>query len=250
MEAAGLGIGLLGLATLLFKTGLECYEILSDGRAVSKDHDNFLCLLQIEKVRFKDAEKLWGFESGKPSSTQDSNDQRYLCAVRVLVRIVRLFADAEALNSKYCDWGKPQTVKGKPSGTTVVRTRDRISESLHSFSRKADSSSKSMETLFTMLSESSSLVVPPQRLGRDGINTLANPSALEMAMLVPDLEEEVSRIKRFTQQFQEVLPFYRKVQWVVIDKSRSEELITKLKSYNDGLLNVLPRYRDLPIPFP
>lgn len=226
MDPIGLSIGVVGVAGQLVNVGLQCFDILSETRDFATDHDSFVWQLSTERHRLKGWEEAWDVRNGLDQKL-DPNDYRYRYAVGTLARIVSLFSSAESLGTKY---GIQATANGQPGRF------DKITGNL-SFLRRP----RSRKSLAT-----SSKAAPLP--GLDVLGGL-NLDVLDNEDLVPGLAQEIVRLKETTEKMQQVLPLYRKLQWVVTDKAKSSELIGQLKRYNDGLFAILSPESTLVRPF-
>lgn len=266
-DPIGLTIGLVGLAGQLYQAVMTGYDILSDAQDVGTDHDSFGWQLVTEKNRLIRWEKMWGVDNGTLNQKLDPNDYRYRYAVGTLARIVALFASAEDLNLKY----GLQVVKADKGPPRSSSPNQRLRRKSGSFFRRSSSplpspnSSRSdrLWDRFPFLSirprgdedgrpgsdtgsasptrESPPPYSPlPSILDPKALQLLENPSVLQSENLIPGLEDEIRKLKETASRMERSLPIYRKLTWAVIDKPRSIELIKTLRTYNDGLYNVLP----------
>lgn len=256
MESLGLAVGLAGLAGQLFRVTMQCYEILSDAQDFGIDHDSFHWQLVTEKNRLLRWEKIWGVDNGTLNQKLKPMDYEYRYAVGTLARIVSLFASAESLSSKY---GLQATQPAENPSKSPDRKPEKQNKS-HKKKSKTPNRPRGMLDVFTFLkprsrkdggdspSSPKSTVhedLPrystfPPNLDSDALTLLGDPSVLQWKDLVPELDEEVRKLKEMASRVQQVLPTYRKFRWAVTDKSRSIKLIQQLRTYNDGLFNVLP----------
>lgn len=226
MEIFGTAAAAAGLADVLFKTSLQCYNVLSETKDLAVNHDHFVWQLKTEKHRLMRWEKAWGLGSNLDRKL-DLDDDRYRYAVETLARIVSLFTSADNLRTKY---GIQASNSSQQSTTSTLRSRLSVT-----FSRlRQRSPSPSGRKKKSGASE----VLPG--LDASDIRALENPSILESMDLVPGLTEEIKRIQESTGRMQQILPLYSKLRWAVVDKTRSSHLIGKLKEYNDGLVDILP----------
>ncbi|KAI5840255.1 hypothetical protein DFP73DRAFT_597678 [Morchella snyderi] len=225
MEILGAASAAVGLADVLFKTSLQCYDILSETADTSVNHDHFVWQLNTEKHRLIRWENAWGLTNDLDRNL-DPGQYRY--AVGTLARIVSLFTSADDLSTKYGIQASNSSQQSGPSAPSRTWLSVRLPRRLQR------SPSPSGRTKKPGASE----ILPG--LDASDIRALENPSILESKDLVPGLTEEIKRIQESTGRMQQMLPLYRKLRWAVVDKTRSSHLIKKLKEYNDGLVAILP----------
>lgn len=260
-DPVGLAIGVVGLASQLYQASMACYEIFSDVRDVGTDHDSFHWQLITEQNRLMRWEKIWGVDSGALNQRLHPSDYQYRYAVGTLARVVALFASLERLNSKYGlqfvdDSPRPPSPEGKPvkrnSGSIFRRSKsplpspnasrsDRVWDIFPFLNMRSLESEDARPSSTSPMHERpppySSL---PPILDINALKLLDNPSVLQSRSLVPGLNEEIQKLKESASRMQQSLPLYRKLKWAIADKPRSIELIKQLRTYNDGLYNVLP----------
>jgi hypothetical protein len=217
----------VGLADVLFKTTLQCYEVLSETKDLAVNHDHFVWQLNTEKHRMIGWEKAWGLTSGSDRKL-DPDDYRYRYAVGTLARIVSLFTSADDLEKQY---GIQASNSSQQSGLSTPSSSWLSVRFPRHLQRSPSPSGRTKKS-------GASEVLPG--LDASDIRALENPSILESMDLVPGLTEEIKRIQESTGRLQQILPLYRKLRWAVVDKTRSSHLIRKLKEYNDGLVAILP----------
>lgn len=249
MEAAGLALGVVGLAAQLFKTSMECYDILSDSKDVGADHEKFVWEITTERHRLIIWEKNWGIISGAQNQGLDPNDYRYRYAVGTLARIVSVFASVDSLSTKYgirasnaASTPPGSQVSGQSQGGSSAQKKRiiRISRKLSFLTIRSKKGAPKNPSNATATSGSPSSSLSPSGLDPNGIRVLQNPAMLENKDLVPGLKEEIVQIEETTTRLQQILPSYRKLKWVVADKPKAKELIEELRRYNDGLEKILP----------
>lgn len=244
META---FGVIGLAATLLQTSIACYGIFSDARDCGADQSNFYWQLDTERHRLMRWETIWGINSNALERKLDTKDYRYRYAVGTLARIIALFAGVENLGAKYGIQGNStREVDITPihgSGAQEVlakgaRRRDRLA-AIFSSSR---SRSKTRESVVKLPAESSraSETGLVRTLDASGAKLLETPSTLQNKDVVPGLGEEIRKLSETATEMQKMFPAYRKLQWAIIDKARSIQLIEQLRRYNDGLFDVLP----------
>lgn len=258
-DPVGLAIGVVGLAGQLYQASMACYTIFSDVQDVGRDHDSFRWQLVTEQNRLMRWEKIWGVDSGTLNQRLHPSDYQYRYAVGTLARIVALFASSERLNSKY----GLHAVEDSPRPPSPERKSAKRNNG--SFFRRSKSPLPSPDTslsdrvwgVFPFLnlrsynseevglgSEPSPMPPPysplPPILDTDALKLLENPSVLQSRNLVPGLNEEIRKLQETASIIEKSLPIYRKLKWAIRDKTRSIELIKQLRTYNDGLYNVLP----------
>ena len=101
MEAAGLAIGAVGLASM-FSICVQCFDVVEVGRNLGEDYELMIVKLSIEKRRLM----IWGEAVGvlRPDEDRDAlldePDTRALVE-QILLNISRLFGDAENLKNRY-----------------------------------------------------------------------------------------------------------------------------------------------------
>jgi len=236
MEPVGFAIGVVGLAGPLAKASMDCYRIFDDMSDVGHSHASILHQLRTEGLRLKRWENAWGIGNGKNHQPKlDPTDYRYRYAIATLARIVAVFASVDVLQSKFGIVAKEEDGNssqilgaGNPKGTKV-RRRDRILE--HRPFRWLPSSPPSAGT-------NDQMSIPT--IGKNQLHALENPHILENRLVLPGLAEEISTMTEAIKNFQQSLPIYRKLCWVVSDKAELSQLLKTLRSLNDGLFNVLP----------
>lgn len=248
VSAIGIATGVAGLAGQLLTASMQCYTIFSDAKDFSVDHDGFSWELETERERLMRWEAVWGVGSGGLKQKLDPGDRRYRYAVGTLARILALFADVDNLSAKYgiqernaakANADPPPCTSGSGVQAYSVRSGRRRDQFLailpfpRSRSRIRENTARKSTT---ELSE----VVPVPALGASSVKTLENPSVLQSKDLVPGLREEIQKLNEAAVEMQKLLPTYRKLQWAIVDKTRSSQLIEQLRKYNDGLFNVLP----------
>lgn len=260
-DPVGLAIGVVGLASQLYQASMACYEILSDVRDVGTDHDSFHWQLITEQNRLMRWEKIWGVDSGVLNQRLHPSDYQYRYAVGTLARVVALFASLEQLNSKYGlqfvdDSPRPPSPERKPakrnSGSIFRRSKSPLPSPNASRSDRVwdifpflNMRSLECEDVGPSSTSPTHGGPPPYSplppiLDTNALKLLGNPSVLQSRILVPGLNEEIQKLKESASRMQQSLPLYRKLKWAIADKSRSIELIKRLRTYNDGLYNVLP----------
>lgn len=260
-DPVGLAIGVVGLAGQLYAASMACYEILSDVKDVGTDHDSFHWQLVTEKNRLMRWEKVWGVDSGILNQRFHPSDYQYRYAVGTLARVVALFASLERLNSKYGlqSVDNPPRPSLPPPLKPVKRNTGSFFQRTKSLPSSNTSHSDWVLDLFPFLNVRSHEVEdagpsstnlmherpPPYSrlpliLDINALKLLENPSVLQNRNLVPELDEEIQKLRETASRMQQSLPLYRKLKWAIVDKPRSIELIKRLRTYNDGLYNVLP----------
>lgn len=242
META---FGVIGLAATLLQTSIACYGIFSDARDCGADQNNFYWQLDTERHRLMRWETIWGINCDALEQKLDPKDYRYRYAVGTLARIIALFAGVENLGAKYGIQGNnTREVDATPingSWETLVksaRRRDRL-VAIFSASR---SRSKARESVVKSPTEPSKISETRliTTLDASGAKLLETPSTLQNKDVVPGIGEEIRKLGETAIEMQKIFPAYRKLQWAIIDKARSIQLIEQLRRYNDGLFNVLP----------
>lgn len=268
-DPIGLAIGVVGLAGQLYQASMICYDIFSDVQDIGADHDSFQWHLTTEKNRLMRWEKMWGVHNGTLNQKLDPSDYQYRYAVGTLARIVALFASAEGLNLKYGlqavqpakDPPKPpspnERLGKKGSGSFFRRSpsplpsrgssrSDRIWDRLPLLNLRSQKDEGGGPSLSSSSANPNYNTPPPPYsplppiLDINALKLLENPSVLENKNLVPELADEIRKLQETASRMERSLPIYQKLRWAVIDKSRSIELIKQLRTYNDGLYNVLP----------
>lgn len=264
-DPVGLAIGVVGLAGQLYQASMVCYEIFSDVQDVGRDHDSFHWQLVTERNRLMRWEKIWGVDSGILTQRLDPSDYQYRYAVGTLARIVALFASSEQLDSKYGlqtveEPSRPpspeQKLTKKNGGSFFRRSKspltspntsrsDRVWDILPFLNPRSRDGEKaglgSGSNSAGPMSDNPPPYSPlPPIIDTDSLKLLENPSVLQSRGLVLGLNEEIKKLQETATRMQKSLPIYRKLKWAVRDKKRSIELIKQLRTYNDGLYNVLP----------
>lgn len=243
META---FGVIGLAATLVQTSIACYGIFSDARDCGADQNNFYWQLDTERHRLMRWETIWGINCDALERKLDTQDYRYRYAVGTLARIIALLAGVENLGAKYGIQGNNTrelditSIQGSNTQETLVkgRRRDRL-VAMFSPSR---SRSKTRESVVKPPAESSRVlgVGLVTTLDASGAKLLEPPSILQNNDVVPGLGEEIRKLNETAIEMQKIFPAYRKLQWAIVDKARSIQLIEQLRRYNDGLFDVLP----------
>ncbi|KAF8461380.1 hypothetical protein BDZ91DRAFT_851079 [Kalaharituber pfeilii] len=243
MEAAGLAIGIVGLAGQLARISRECYAIFSQMKEIGNAHDAVLHDLQREGLRLKRWEHAWGLDSTSSQQSQclDPSDERYRFAVASLARIVAVFTKVVELQAIY--QGEPEKddkhgKQGEQEKDDKHRKRDNLGFG-HLLSRFRSKS------LCPGTSNDSQPASPNPHLSTPSLNSgdlslLENPKILANKQLLPGLDEEIASLNRVAQNIQQFVPTYRKLRWASMDKTRCEELVGRLTKYFDGLFDVLP----------
>lgn len=262
-DPVGLAIGVVGLASQLYQASMACYEIFSDVQDVGRDHDSFHWQLVTEQNRLMRWEKTWGVDSGTLTQRLNPSDYQYRYAVGTLARIVALFASSEQLDSKYGlqtveDPERPpspeQKLVKKNGGSFFRKSKsplpspntsrsDRVWDIfpfLNLRSRDGEEAGLGPSSAGPMSDNPPPYSPLPPIIDTDSLKLLENPSVLQSRGLVLGLNEEIKKLQETATRMQKSLPIYQKLKWAVRDKKRSIELIKQLRTYNDGLYNVLP----------
>jgi hypothetical protein len=151
----------------------------------------------------------------------DLGDSHYQFTVTTLARISAVFAELPEFHSKY---------GLKPDGRGKRRAvQELVSSSLKSLSLTRFGSSPSSR--LTGVNQTS-------------IEILSNP---RLALVGPDLKNEVALLKNSADGLQQMLSMGEKLQWSAIDKAWLEGLVKRLKNYNSSLNKILPVDSNLPI---
>lgn len=247
META---FGVVGLAATLVQTTIACYGIFSDARDCGPDQSNFYWQLDTERHRLMRWETIWGINCDALERKLDPKDYRYRYAVGTLARIIALFAGVDNLGAKYGIQGNNirevdthliPPVRGSSSQETSVKNSRRRYRLITIFSLSKSRSKTRQSVVKSPVGPSSApgtgLVTT---LDASGAKLLEPPSTLQNNDLVPGLGDEIRKLNESAVEIQKILPAYRKLQWAIVDKARSTQLIEQLRRYNDGLFNVLP----------
>lgn len=243
MEVAGLAIGAVGLGAQLAKASIDCYNIFSQISEVGSSQDSILHELRTEALRLRQWEQGWNI--GQPTATSegqqrlDPNDVRYRYALASLARIVAGFATIAELQSPYTKELKKLDKSGKSKRNSNTLSPATI------FRRITRSRSKS--PLPVTIPGSSQASALTQKLSE--LKFWENPKSLENPQSVPGFAEEIASLGEVAQSAQQALSVYRKLHWVLADKERSQEIVSQLRRYIDGLFNVLPVPSYLPPTF-
>ncbi|KAL9110896.1 MAG: hypothetical protein Q9227_004696 [Pyrenula ochraceoflavens] len=101
MEAAGLAIGAIGLASL-FSLCVQCFDYIENGRNLSPEYELMIVKLSIEKRRLM----IWGEAVGILTPDEDRDPvldepDTHKLVEQILLNVSKLFQDAEALKGKY-----------------------------------------------------------------------------------------------------------------------------------------------------
>jgi len=226
MEPAGLAIGVVSLTGQLAKAAMDCYKIFDDMSGVGTTYDSILHKLRTEGLRLKGWEEAWGLgnvnDVGVSQGRLNPGDYRYRYATATLARIVAAFASVDKLQAKY------GIAVRKSSEESKSRRFNRLSVSLPFRSR-----SKS-----PLRNANTQLEIPTMH--ENDLQLLENPRVLGNQQLLPGLPEEISSMTEAMNRVQQSLPMYRRLQWVVADKGKLDDLLRTLASLNDGLFQVLP----------
>jgi len=224
MEQASLAIGVAGLTGQLAMAAMDCYRIFEDMSDVGTTYDSILHKLRTEGLRLKGWEEAWGLGRDLSQGRLDSGDYRYRYATATLARIVAAFASVNKLQAKYGIAVRNSSEEPKP------RRFNRLSISLLFRSR----SKPPLPNLYA----NTQLEVPT--IHENDLHLLENPWVLGNQQLLPELPEEISSMIEAMDRVQQSLPMYRRLQWVIADKAKLNDLLRTLTSLNDGLFQVLP----------
>lgn len=189
--------------------------MLSTARSLGRDYQVLSFKLDAEKRYLEKWAEVWIH-----GETIDPSHRDYRFAVAALAQISGVFAELAEYSSRYgitCD-SRP-TIRDAICNIIPMRLRQ-LSVSSHRHTESPP---------------------PPQAgLDRNSIELLTNPDLLSSDDIRPDLEDEVNRLKRSAEILQKILPAKQMLRWTVIDKDKSENLIGRLKEYNDTLHKILP----------
>jgi len=230
MEAAGLAIGVVGLTGQLARAAIDCYQVFDDMSEVGTTCDSILHNLRTEGLRLKRWEESWGLGN---NWQLDPGDYRYRYASATLARVVAAFASVDKLQAKYGIVLKKAEVTDKSSPILEPeepkpRWHNRLSISLPFRSRsKSPLRNANSQPVISTIHE-------------NDLHLLENPRVLGNQRLLPGLPEEISAMSEAMNRVQQSLPIYRKLRWVVADKSKLDDMLRMLTSLNDGLFQVLP----------
>jgi len=231
MEPVGLTIGVVGLTGQLAKAAMDCYKIFDDMSDVGVTYDSILHKLRTEALRLKGWEEAWGLGNDVNQGRLNPEDYRYRYATATLARIVAAFASVDKLQAKYGivvkEANGTDNYKSLEAGETKPRWHDRLSISMPFRPR-----SKSLRNANTQLAITT--------INENDLHLLENPRVLGNQQLLPGLPEEISSMTKSMDRVQQSLPMYRKLRWVIADKSKLDDLLRTLTSLNDGLFQVLP----------
>jgi len=184
--------------------------LLSTARSLGRDYQVLSFKLDAEKRYLEKWAEVWIH-----GETIDPSHRDYRFAVAALAQISGVFAELTEYSSRYgitCD--SSPTIRDAIRNIVPMRLRQ-LSVSPH---RHTESSP------------------PPQAgLDRNSIELLTNRGLLSSDDIRPDLEDEVNRLKRSAEILQKILPAKKKLRWTVIDKDKFENLIGRLKEYNNTL---------------
>jgi len=208
----GIGLAVAGLAGQLFSACLEGYSLLSAAKSFGRDYEDLCWKIDTERRYLEKWADAW--ISGESRIDPQSPDYRF--AVTTLARISGVFAEMLEYSSKY--------------GINYHRNE-----------RKRDAFRHLVSTSLETLSLSTqSNISTSSGLDQSSFELLTSPKLLKLDLIVPDLGDEVSRLKQSADTLQKTLPTKRKLQWSVVDKSKFEDLIVRLTEYNESLYKILP----------
>jgi hypothetical protein len=137
MEAGGLAVGILALASL-FNNAVDCFEYVQLGRSFGTDFQT--CLLKLDNARLRLSRwgqavglsgNLEGAQSLQEATVQEEDIAK---AEHVLGQIMELFADTEKISMKY-----KHSVKPDDSTLAILDAQadmDNLGRSLHEKMRK------------------------------------------------------------------------------------------------------------------
>lgn len=221
---------------------MDCYLIFSG----VKNSGTFGAQINTERQRLMKWKTTWALRSG-----QGTKEYRYRYATATLARIVSLFTSPSNLRENYgikvteTSFRDKRGIKRKHPRELIsvvdpTRSHQDLTDSLNNESRaksnRPDRSSPPRGLSTPSKGLSGLLSLDPLSLDDLEIRTPQNLLVLENINVVPGLAEELVRLQEATTRFQQVLPVYRKFQWTVVDKDKTDKLTEKLRSYNDRLV--------------
>jgi hypothetical protein len=215
---SGIALAVVGLAGQLLGASLAGYNLFSTTRSFGKDYEELRWQFDAERLHLEEWAKTR--IDGRGCLKLDLSDPRYRFTVTTLARISAVFAELPEFHSKY--------------GSEENRGR-RASRVVHELV------SKSLKSLSLGRSEGLPSTAS-SALDQASIELLKNP---RLTLVGPDLANEVARLKDSAEGLQQMLSTRRKLQWSAIDKARLEELVKRLKNYNESLNKILPAGNDM-----
>jgi len=231
MEAAGLGLGVVGVAAQLYISALRGYELLDAASSVATDMGKFTWRLRTEQARLKKWGSTWNIGDAERRQEQKISDETYRLIVVTLARLTGVLLDVEKLQAYY--------------GISVVGTGGK---------RKA---------IMKKIAAAFGRGKPPQIPNlQQNIDALENQSFIGDDIKHPAIAQEMVKLGETAAAVKGALPAMAKIKWAVSDKEKSERLVHDVREYNDALYEILPlpskfatieskiNYKAFSVPFP
>jgi len=147
-----------------------------------------------------------------------------------LARIVAVFSSAEKLKERYGILVKKECLFEKTGGKErTPRLRDRLTAPIPLRLRSKPPGPSMSRTQGSTLGPTS-----------NDVHILENPRVLADTNILPGLDDKIKSLTQAINRVRQSLPVYLKLQWVISDNAKLEELLRNLTSLNDGLFRVLP----------